>query len=49
MKVLDRVGIELANPGSAVRLAPVARHITDFATRSGREKRYDISRANVGK
>ena len=35
MKVWDRVGIELATPGSAVRLASVARHVTDCATRPG--------------
>ena len=29
---MGRAGIELANPGSAVRLASVARHITDCAT-----------------
>ena len=28
-------GIELATPGSAVRLASVARHVTDCATRPG--------------
>ena len=27
-KVWDRAGIELATPGSAVRLASVARHVT---------------------
>ena len=32
-KVWDRAGIELATPGSAVRLASVARHVTDCATR----------------
>ena len=31
----DRAGIELATPGSAVRLASVARHVTDCATRLG--------------
>ena len=35
MKVWDRAGIELATPGSAVRLASVARHVTDCATRPG--------------
>ena len=35
-KVWDRAGIELATPGSAVRLASVARHVTDCATRPGR-------------
>ena len=34
-KVWDRAGIELATPGSAVRLASVARHVTDCATRVG--------------
>ena len=37
-KVWDRAGIELATPGSAVRLASVARHVTDFATWPGIEK-----------
>ena len=36
-KVWDRAGIELATPGSAVRLASVARHVTDCA--SGRSTR----------
>ena len=31
-KVWDRIGIELGTPGSAIRLASVARHITDCAT-----------------
>ena len=35
MKVWDRTGIELATPGSAVRHASVARHVTDCATRPG--------------
>ena len=30
-KVWDRAGIELATPGSAVRLTSVARHVTDCA------------------
>ena len=29
MKVRDWAGIELATPGSAVRLASVARHVTE--------------------
>ena len=33
MKVCDRAGIELVTPGSAVRLASVARYVTDCATR----------------
>ena len=35
MKVWDRAGIELTTPGSAVRLASVARPVTDCATRPG--------------
>ena len=35
MKVWDRAGIELATHGSAVRLASVARHVTDCAMRPG--------------
>ena len=35
MKVWDRAGMELATPGSAVRHASVARHVTDCATRPG--------------
>ena len=31
----DRAGIELATPGSAIRLASVARHVTDCATLPG--------------
>ena len=34
-KVWDRAGVELTTPGSAVRLASVARHVTDCATRPG--------------
>ena len=34
-KVSDRARIKLATPGSAVRLASVARHITDCATWPG--------------
>ena len=34
-KVWYRAGIELATPGSAVRHASVARHVTDCATRPG--------------
>ena len=34
-KVWDQTGIELATPGSAVRHASVARHVTDCATRTG--------------
>ena len=35
MKVWDQAGLKLATPGSAVRLASVARHVTDCATRPG--------------
>ena len=35
MKVLDRARMELVTPGSAVRLASVARHVTDCAMRPG--------------
>ena len=35
MKEWDRAGIELTTPGSAVRLASVARHVTDCATCPG--------------
>ena len=34
-KAWDRAGIELATPGSVVRLASVARHATDCATWPG--------------
>ena len=36
MKVWDPAGIKLATPGSAVRHASVASHVTDCATRPGR-------------
>ena len=32
-KVWDWAGIKLATPGSAIRLASVARHVMDCATR----------------
>ena len=35
-KVWDRAGIELPTPGSAVRLASVARHVIDCPTRLGK-------------
>ena len=38
MIVWDRAGIELATPGSAVRLASVARHVTDCATGPGQTR-----------
>ena len=37
-KVWERAGIELATPGSAVRLASVARQVIDWATRPGEKK-----------
>ena len=40
-KVWDRTGIELGTPGSAVRQASVARHVTDCATRPGNEQVVD--------
>ena len=40
-KVWDRTGIELATPGSAVRHASVARHVTDCATRPGEKKNWN--------
>ena len=36
MKNMDQAGIELATPGSAVRHASVARHVTDWAMRPGK-------------
>ena len=39
-KVWDRTGIKLATPGSAVRHASVARHVTDCATRPGQPALY---------
>ena len=41
MKVWDGAGIELATPGSAVRLASVERHITYCATRPGSQGRWE--------
>ena len=35
MKVWDRALMELATPGSAVRLASVARHVTNCAMQPG--------------
>ena len=35
IKIWDQAGIELTTPGSAVRHASVARHVTDCATRPG--------------
>ena len=34
-KVWDHARIDLATPGSAVKLASVARHVTNCATRPG--------------
>ena len=41
MKVWDWAGIKLAPPGSAVRVASVARHVTDCATRPGTADWFD--------
>ena len=41
-KVWYRAGIELATPGSAVRHASVARHVTDCATRPGMNDRMEV-------
>ena len=40
-KVWDWTGVELATPGSAVRHASVARHVTDCSTRPGMFKLMD--------
>ena len=40
MKVWYRAGIELATPGSAVRLSSVARHVTDCATQPSLHRFY---------
>ena len=34
-KVWDGAGIKLANPGSTVRHASVARHVTNYAIQAG--------------
>ena len=36
-KIWDMAGIELVTPGSEVRLASVARHVTDCALRPGKK------------
>ena len=41
-KSMEPGRIELATPGSAVRLASVARHVTDCATRPGRTLDQDF-------
>ena len=46
-KVWYRAGIELGTPGSAVRHASVARHVTDSATRPGRPEVVDIGVNNM--
>ena len=46
-KVWDRAGIELPTPGSAVRLASVARHVTDCATRPGSMQRVKSTNCKV--
>ena len=37
-----QAGIELANPGSAVRQESVARHVTDCATRPGYFSKVEV-------
>ena len=44
----DRAGIELATPVSAVRHASVARHITDCATRPGKNHMAEWHSFNIG-
>ena len=41
--------MELATPGSAVRLAYVARHVTDCATRPGNETVFELLQIDMGK
>ena len=43
-KVWNGAGMELATPGSAVRLASVARQVTDYATQPGEKKATFISK-----
>ena len=45
-KVWDQAGIELATPGFAVRLASVARHITNCVTRPSTTKKLKSSLQN---
>ena len=42
-KVWYRAGVELATPGSAVRHASVARHVTDCAMRPGSSRLWDCT------
>ena len=46
-KVWYRAGIELATPGSAVRHASVARHVTDYATRPSKTRKWIVVKNNV--
>ena len=45
-KVWYRAGIELPTPGSAVRHASVARHVTNCATRPGIRPIYEFGHVN---
>ena len=47
MKVWDRAGIKLATPGSAVRVASVARHVTDSAMGPGNILFYFILSSEI--
>ena len=42
-EVWDLTGIELATPGSAVRHASVARHVTDCAKRAGSSSKLETA------
>ena len=48
MNVWDRTGIELATPGSAVRHASVARHVTDCATWPGLDEMLHYAAFHLG-
>ena len=45
--ILDRAGNKLATPGSPVRLASVARHLTACATWPGTQPAYGINRTGM--
>ena len=44
-KVWDRAGTKFVIPGSAVRLASVARHVTDCAMWPGKRDRWSVPTA----
>ena len=46
-KIWDRAGIELSIPGFAVRLASLARHITDCATWHGKMSDIEIVQISI--